>query len=311
MNIFFAPLQGYTDAAYQRFHNEVYGGCIDCYYTPFLRVENGALRMKDTQEVKQLYISKINVVPQIIVKDINEFRVLIDAIRTEGYREIDINMGCPFPMQVKKGRGAGLILNTDNVIEIFNEISANVDIQFSLKMRLGVDKNNQWKSLCEVLNSTPLKHITLHPRIAKQQYKGNVDFDSFIDFYNSINHNIVYNGDITDISQVDDLITNYPKLYGIMIGRGLLARPSMAIEYKKNLPFTHQQQMEKLLLLHTKLFHYYSSKLSGESHLLIKMKTFWDYSEPLIGRKSHKLIKKASTLDKYNEVINNMLDFVT
>ena len=310
MNIYFAPLQGYTDAAYQRFHNEVYGGCIDCYYTPFLRVENGAPRVKDIREVNQLHNSPITVVPQIIVKDIDEFRILVDAIRVEGYREIDINMGCPYPMQVKKGRGAGLMLNMTNVKKIFDAISSSDDIKFSLKMRLGVDKNNQWKLLRESLNTTPFKHITLHPRIAKQQYKGNVEFDSFLDFCNSVNHNIIYNGDIVDISQINDLNTCCPEIYGIMIGRGLLARPSMALEYKNNIVLTRQQQIEKFLLLHTKLFHYYSSKLSGESHLLIKMKSFWDYSEPLIGHRFHKLIKKASSLAKYNEVIN-MLIFST
>lgn len=304
MKFHFAPLQGYTDAAYQRFHNEVYDGCIDCYYTPFLRVENGAPRTKDIREIKQLYNSPITIVPQIIVKDINEFRVLVDAIRAEGYSEIDINMGCPYPMQVKKGRGVGLMLNIHALNEIFEAISVCDDVKFSLKMRLGVEQKNQWKSIRESINSTPFKHITLHSRIAKQQYKGNIDFNSFWEFYNSVNHNIIYNGDITEISQIDDLIDCCPNLYGIMIGRGLLARPSMAMEYKKNVILTQQQQIEKLLLLHTKLFHYYSSKLSGESHLLIKMKSFWEYSEPLIGHKIHKLIKKASSLVKYNEVIN-------
>ena len=307
MKLFFAPLQGYTDAAYQRFHNEVYGGCIDCYYTPFLRVEKGAPREKDIREVNHLYNSPITVVPQIIVKDIDEFRVLVNAIRVEGYREIDINMGCPYPMQVKKGRGAGLMLNITNLKEIFDAISACVDIKFSLKMRLGVEQNNQWKSLCEILNSTPFKHITLHPRIAKQQYKGKIDFESFLEFCNLVNHNIIYNGDITEISQIDDLHNCCTNLYGIMIGRGLLGRPSMAMEYKMKMILNQQQQIEKLLLLHAKLFHYYSSKLSGESHLLVKMKSFWDYSEPLIGHRFYKLIKKASSLAKYNEVINMLI----
>lgn len=303
MNIYFAPLQGYTDAAYQRFHNEVYEGCIDCYYTPFLRVEHGAARIKDVREIQQLYNSVINVVPQIIVKDISEFRILVDVIRTIGYREIDINMGCPYPMQVKKGRGAGLMLNEGNLDEIFNEISICNDIQFSLKMRLGIEKNNQWEPLVDRLNITPFKHITLHPRIAKQHYKGNVDFDSFLDFCNSVNHKLIYNGDIIDVTQINRLKNQCPRLHGIMIGRGLLARPSLAMEYKKEQILTHEQQIEKVLLLHAKLFQYYSSKLSGESHLMLKMKSFWDYSESLIGHKIHKLIKKASSLSKYNEVI--------
>ena len=91
-----------------------------------------------------------------------------------------------------------------------------------------------------------------------------------------------------------------------MIGRGLLARPSLAFEYKNGIELTHQQQIEELIILHNKLYSFYSSKLQGESHLLTKMKTYWDYSEPIIGHKTYKQIKKASSIFKYNNVVNSL-----
>ena len=36
--IHFAPLQGYTEAAYRNAHAAVFGG-IDVYHTPFVRVD--------------------------------------------------------------------------------------------------------------------------------------------------------------------------------------------------------------------------------------------------------------------------------
>ena len=36
--IYFAPLQGYTEAFYRRAHNAIIGG-VDEYVTPFLRLE--------------------------------------------------------------------------------------------------------------------------------------------------------------------------------------------------------------------------------------------------------------------------------
>ena len=36
--IHFAPLQGYTDAAYRQAHACIFGG-IDTYYSPFVRVK--------------------------------------------------------------------------------------------------------------------------------------------------------------------------------------------------------------------------------------------------------------------------------
>lgn len=307
MNIYFAPLQGYTDAAYRRFHDEVYDGCIDAYYTPFMRVEKGKVRVKDLRDINYQYNIQEKIIPQIIVKNIDEFRILVPSIVNEGYREIDLNVGCPFPLQVNKGRGAGLILNRDSAFEIFKEISTLKDVVFSLKMRLGVTENNQWKLLREVINDTPFKHVTLHPRCAKQQYKGCLDIDSFSIFCEEINHDIIYNGDVTEIEQIDLITHKFPQIHGIMIGRGLMARPSMACEYKHKIRLTHKQQLEKFIQLHNKLFQFYSSNLNGETHLLIKMKSFWDYSESLLGHKHYKSIKKATSMSKYINAISELM----
>ena len=305
MKLFFAPLQGYTDAAYRIFHNEIYPGCIDSYYTPFLRLEHGEPRNKDLLEL-EVENPSIKVVPQIIVKDLFEFKILVSVLLDRGCSEIDLNMGCPFPLQVKKGRGAGLMSNKDKVFEILNEISKVQEVSFSIKMRLGNDDNAQWRSFCREINSTPLRHITIHPRIATQQYRGDIDMNSFDEIYNSINHKIVYNGDVLTINKIVELEEKYPQLEGVMIGRGLLARPSLAFEYKNGIELTHQQQIEELIILHNKLYSFYSSKLQGESHLLTKMKTYWDYSEPIIGHKTYKQIKKASSIFKYNNVVNSL-----
>ena len=303
MKLFFAPLQGYTDAAYRIFHSEIYPGCIDCYYTPFVRLEHGLPRKKDLKDIEPVILST-NVVPQIIVKNVDEFNILVDSISTFGYNEININMGCPFPLQVKRGRGAGLLATPDIATQILQEVSKRTDIEFSLKMRLGNENSSQWRSLIDILNETPLKSITLHPRNASQQYKGDVSMDEFSDFYSKIQHNIIYNGDLTTIPQIKKIENDYPKLDGVMLGRGLLSRPSLAYEYKKGIELSQSQIIKELICLHNKLFQYFSSKLQGESHLLTKMKTYWDFSEPIVGHKLYKQIKKTTTVSKYNSIVN-------
>ena len=217
MKFFFAPLQGYTDAAYRIFHNEMYQGCIDCYYTPFIRVEHGEVRKKDLKEIESLN-SSAKTVPQIIVKNVDEFKILTQTIIEKGCKEIDINMGCPFPLQTNRGRGAGILSNPKEVATLLREVSKMQDVEFSLKMRLGHKDNKEWTCLVDDINSTKLKHITIHPRIATQQYKGSVDIDEFRQFCDKIKHKIVYNGDITAITQIDSLRSLFPELYGIMIG---------------------------------------------------------------------------------------------
>ena len=119
--IAFAPLQGYTDAIYRRTHHECVGG-IDEYYTPFVRIEKGEVRRKDLRDADPAANEGVPTVPQVIAKDGDEFARLCDALQGQGWGRIDLNMGCPFPMQVKAGRGSGLLQHPEQVEEILQEM---------------------------------------------------------------------------------------------------------------------------------------------------------------------------------------------
>ena len=325
IKILFAPLQGYTIGIYRKAHAEIFGG-VDAYYAPFLRIENGLPREKDLRDLENREIeangkcanekrADFKVVPQIIANSVQEFKTLADVLLQKGFTEIDFNMGCPFPMQVNRHRGAGILSDVQAVQEIMDEIkrisgaaagitSANVQgtapVKFSVKMRLGQESPNEAFALLPILNSTPLAHITLHPRLGKQQYKGAIDFNSFERFYNECKHPLVYNGDITTVSQINELERKYPKLAGIMIGRGLLARPSLATEYRDATP---QDLLGKILQMHQAIFDNACKTYQGDSQILSHIQTFWDYLEPSIPKKIFKKIKKAGKLSEYKEAV--------
>ena len=303
MNISFAPLQGYTDAAYRRFHRQIYGDCIDFYYTPFIHLHNGEPRQRDIRDISPANNQGINIVPQIICRDTNEFHALVNAVIATGHSHIDINMGCPFPPQSRKGRGSGLLTHPDTVSEIVTAIDQYPPLTFSIKMRLVLDNPQQAIDLLPTLNQARITHITMHPRIGTQQYKGSVDVQSFAQFLQACEKPVIYNGDITTPEQIDIITEQYPDLHGIMIGRGLLARPSLALEYQQGITLDQEEQIERVLDLHTLLYEHYSTVLQGNAQLLTKLKTFWEYLETLIGHKPHKAIKKATTIAKYNAAI--------
>ena len=106
--IFAAPLQGYTEAAWRGFHARL-TGCIDEYFTPFLRIEKGEMRRRDLRDLTSQLNEGAKITPQIIFGSIDEFRQLTSTLSQLGFDRIDINMGCPFPPQVHHGRGAGMI----------------------------------------------------------------------------------------------------------------------------------------------------------------------------------------------------------
>ncbi|MBO7104555.1 MAG: tRNA-dihydrouridine synthase family protein [Fibrobacter sp.] len=334
MQVLFAPLQGYTTGIYRKAHAEIFGG-VDAYYAPFLRIENGRPREKDLRDIDdgrdltadakitgaRITGAMVNgakrtgakTIPQIIANSVNEFKTLADAIMQKGFTEIDFNMGCPFPMQVSRHRGAGLLSDVQTVKSIMDEIArltARNSIKFSVKMRLGQDSPDEAFALLPILNATPLAHITLHPRLGKQQYKGAVDFTSFVRFYDECRHPLVYNGDITSVSQIRKMEAGYPKLAGIMIGRGMLARPSLAAEYKSTSDanavsgsISESDLLSKILEMHSRLYEHARCTYQSDSQILSHIKSFWEYLEPSIPKKAFKKIKKAGYLSEYDAAV--------
>ena len=300
--IHFAPLQGYTDCAYRNVHDAIFGG-VEAYYTPFIRIERGELRNKDVREAMPENDETGKLIPQVIVKDAAEFDFLVNKLREMGHKRIDVNMGCPFPMQSRKGRGAGILQCADKVREVLDAINAADDVDFSIKMRLGNESADECMALLPMLNDTKLTHITMHPRVGKQQYKGEVDMEAFKVFMAQCKQDVIYNGDITSVDDVKRIVSECEGVKGVMIGRGLLMRPSLAKECATGVAVSDEKLLKMVMRMHDEVFEHYSNTLQGEGHLLMKLKTYWEHLEDVIGRKQYKLIKKAINMAKYNAAI--------
>lgn len=301
-----APMQGHTDAAWRHFHSALYGG-TDGYLTPFMRVEKGEVRHRDLKELTTFPENSQELTPQIIFRDVMEFEMLADSILSAGYDRIDLNLRCPFPPQVKHGRGAAVINNPKLLQEINEIISSRYrEVSFSVKMRLGVTEPDEWHHVIDILNDMSLSHITVHPRVARQQYAGDLDMSQFEEILKASAHPVIYNGDILTVDDIDTVMGRYPELAGVMIGRGLLARPSLAAEYKSGEVWDESRRINGILRLHKALFEYYSANLCGDTQILSKIKPFWEYLEPEIGHKSFKQIKKAMNIDKYLTAVNTI-----
>lgn len=291
--IAFAPLQGYTDAVYRRAHWECVGG-VDEYYTPFVRIEHGEVRKKDLRDTEPERNAGVPTVPQVIACGGDEFARLCDALQGQGWGRIDLNMGCPFPMQVKAGRGSGLLQHPDRVKEIQREMQRRPEVTFSVKMRTGWENIDEGLACMPIINAMPLVHVTLHPRLGRQQYKGFPDLEAFQNFHEKCRHPMVYNGDILEIKNEELIIKNWTgtKIKGVMLGRGLLARPWM---------LCNKEPLEVISQMHTHIYRHATETLCGESQILSRLHAFWGYLD--IPHKQKKAIMKAGRLQRYREVM--------
>lgn len=307
--IHFAPLQGYTEAPYRRVHNAVCGG-IEAYYTPFIRLEHGQIRKKDLREALPEQNEGVRVVPQIIVGDATEFGVLAEKIRALGHTHININMGCPFPLQTRLGRGSGILPRREKVAEILTLAQQMHDahgLAFSVKMRLGQEADDECLALLPLLNATALEAVTMHPRVGVDQYRGELRIDAFRRFAEGCRHPLLFNGMVERVADLHRLEAELPSLAGVMIGRGLLSRPTLAQEYASGQELEPAAVREKVLEMHARLLaHYRQAIEGGEAQLVQKMHTFWEYMEPLFGHKPIKKILKSGSLRNYMEAVGNV-----
>ena len=302
MKYYFAPVQGHTDAAYRHFHAENYSGDT-IYTTPFLRLEKGELRKKDLKDATSPLSEGLAVAPQVIFRNAGELTALVAEIKATGARRIDINMGCPFPLQTARGRGAATVGNPECREAVCSVVESNPDVSFSVKMRLGM-ADEEWRPLIEALNTLVLDHIVVHPRTARDQYDSPLHPEAFEDIYSMSKNPIVYNGDVVTPADAAEIASRYPGLHGIMIGRGALARPSLIAEIAEGREWDHDERLQRMLSFHSALMAYYRDNLVGGEHqVLSKIRPFWEYAESEIGRKAWKAIRKASNMAKYQTAL--------
>lgn len=306
--VYFAPLQGYTEAVYRQAHARVFGG-VETYYTPFVRVERGEIRRKDIREIDPDNNRGVALLPQLIAPDSDKLEQILTLFIAKGYNEACVNLGCPFPLLAKRHNGAGMLPYPEEVRSLLTTaVERHPDIRFSVKMRLGWENSSESLALLPLLNELPLSHIILHPRLGIQQYKGETDLEAFDAFYRECRHPLVYNGDLHTADDIHRIAHRFPRLSGVMIGRGLLANPALAAEYRQGNALSTDELKEKLRTFHKEVFTAYGNLLEGgDKQLLMKMKTFWEYLLPDGDRKARKVIHKTSKLSNYVQAVNELL----
>lgn len=300
--IYIAPVQGHTDAAWRHFHHEIYGG-EHIYYTPFIRNEKGGFRDRDMKDFTSELNNGLIFVPQVIFKDMEELRPLLAGLSDAGAESVDLNMGCPFPLQTARGRGAAFVGKREELEKLPAILAEFQQMKFSVKMRLGYSDPDEWRNAIDVLNALSLDHVTLHPRVAKEQYGGELHYDEFSDFLKASVNPVIFNGEIKTPEDYIDIRDRFPEAEGVMLGRGVLGRPSLPAECEAGKAFEKTERIDRMMRFHNRLLKHYESVLCGDSQILSKIKPFWEYAEEEIGRKAWKAIKKASSRAKYNSAV--------
>lgn len=303
-----SPLQGFTDFRFRNAFHKHFGG-IDTFYSPYIKL-NGKLVVKGSYERDILpeNNSTLEVIPQIITNDAEEFLFVAKYVQQFGYKELNWNLGCPYPMVAKCGMGSGLIKNTDQIEHILKRVHNETDIIVSMKMRMGYENATEILDVLPILEQYPIKNIAIHARIGKQLYKGGVDLDSFQKCLDTSKQKIYYNGDITSVTKFNELQERFPSIDHWMIGRGLIADPFLPSMIKNNTTEYPKNKLEIFEAFHDEIYQEYDAYLSGPTPIRMKMLGFWEYfSESFSNpQKTFKKIKKAGNSKNYEIAVKEI-----
>ncbi len=303
-----SPLQGFTDFRFRNAFHLYFGG-IDTFYSPYIKL-NGKLVIKGSYERDILPENNttLEVIPQIITNDAEEFLFVTKYVQQLGYKELNWNLGCPYPMVAKCGMGSGLISNTSQIEHILKRVHTETDIIVSMKMRMGYENPTEILDVFPILEQYPIKNIAIHARIGKQLYKGGVDLDSFQKCLDTSKQKIYYNGDITSVEKFRIMQERFPSIDHWMIGRGLIADPFLPSMIKNNTTEYPKNKMEIFEAFHDTIYQEYDAYLSGPTPIRMKMLGFWEYfSESFSNpQKTFKKIKKAGNSKNYEIAVKEI-----
>ncbi|MRX64695.1 tRNA dihydrouridine synthase [Maribacter luteus] len=305
-----SPLQGFTDFRFRNAFHRYFGG-IDTFYAPYIRL-NGKLKIKQSyqNDLSPENNTTLEVIPQVMTNDPDEFMFVVKYVQSLGYKELNWNLGCPYPMVTKSGMGSGLICNPTRINEILHKAHNESDIVVSMKMRMGYENAEEILHTFPILDQYPLKNIAIHARIGKQLYKGPVDLDAFEKCIDSTKHKLYYNGDITSVAAFKAVKERFTTIDHFMIGRGLIADPFLPSMIKNDTTEYPKDRWDIFAEFHDTIYQQYDEYLSGPTPIKMKMLGFWEYFSQTTSnpQKTYKAIKKASNPFKYRQAVNQIIN---
>lgn len=268
MHYYFAPMEGLTDSVFRRLHHRYFPG-VDRYYMPFLSpTVHRSLSHKEERELPPADSVNFAAVPQILTKNAEDFLWAAQVCRDQGYDEINLNTGCPSSTVVAKGKGSGMLRDAEALDAFLDAVFQKTPLPVSVKTRLGLESPEEFPAILEVFNRYPIRELTVHPRVRRQFYDGEVDGEMFAYAMKHSKIPLCYNGNLFTLSQISALQAQYPQLPAVMLGRGLIADPGMLSGG------TDIALLERFM---NELLEIYEADFGGSRNAMFRLKEHWSY----------------------------------
>lgn len=275
MRIILAPMEGVVDYTLRKLLTDV--GGIDQCVTEFVRVTDRLLPPvvfhRLAPELRQQGRTESGTVVLLQLLGSDPAALADNACRAVelGAPGIDLNFGCP-AKTVNKSRGGAILLDEPELIHrIVAEVRRAVpsDIPVSAKMRLGFRDKALALDNAAGIESAGAASLAVHARTKVEGYKPPAHWEWIARIRESVSLPVIANGEVwsvddyhrcREVSGCDD----------VMIGRGLVANPFLALVIKGSSARPEDPWAQVLLLLER--FHREAMCNIAEKHVHGRLK---------------------------------------
>ncbi|MDO4474869.1 MAG: tRNA-dihydrouridine synthase family protein [Eubacteriales bacterium] len=306
MKYYYAPMEGITGYLHRSVYHSLFDD-IDKYFAPFIVPnQNRKLSGKERRDLLPENNQGMNLIPQILTNRAEDYLAYEDIFLSFGYKEININLGCPSKTVVSKYRGSGFLAKPEELDAFLEKIFTDRKCRISIKTRVGKDSEDEFPKLLEIYNKYPLEELIIHPRTQKDMYKNTPNIEMYEYAVKNSRNPVCYNGDIFGPTAYRELIEQFPGTEAIMLGRGLLINPGLICVFKDG----EMVDKKSIRKYHDRMYEAYIQNMSGEKVILFKMKELWVYLHQLFSNseKYAKKIRKAQKLYAYESAVNELFD---
>ena len=305
--IYFAPLEGITDAIFRRTQAAHFGGVCK-YFIPFISpTQNLCFTPRELANISPEENAGLFAVPQILTRDAEHFLWAARALYDMGYGEVNLNLGCPSGTVTGKGKGAGQLKDLPALDHFLDAVCAGLPpgMRLSIKTRIGYTDVGEFDALLTLFSRYPLLELIIHPRTREEFYKGIPHRDVYAAAIPRARAPIVYNGDLFTARDCRELASACPGTSALMLGRGLVANPALAKELSGGNPLSREALRAFCnALLDTWLERHPPNVAVARTAEVMKHVAccFEDADKP------RKLIRKAKTLVAYRDAEARLFD---
>ncbi len=311
MRYYLAPMEEVTGYVFRNLVCEMFGE-FDKVFSPFATpsATKKIFRTRDLRDIAPSNNEGRYLVPQMLTNDPDRFMDGAQVLYDMGYREVNLNLGCPSNTVVAKNRGSGMLRDLTVLdaflLEIFQRVKERWGSAFSIsaKVRVGIREPSEFEEIYRTLSMHPFSELIIHPRVQKDFYNNTPHMEAFDMAAADPFAKLCYNGDIYTVDDLAHFCARYPSADCVMMGRGIVRNPALLREIKGGAPIKMSERKE----FHDRLYDGYLEMLGAEKDVLFKMKEIWYYWQYAFPGKD-KMIKtllRTKKPEEYRQTAKNI-----